>query len=261
MSDVAEHYERVLARHYTWMLGPDFERLVVGQETQLADLVHAVPGSSATALDLGCGSGLQSLALARLGFDEVIAVDSSATLLAELERRTETSTAIRTVRADFAHGLDGIVPPTSVATVVCMGDTLPHLPSRAAVERVLDDVFRVLVPGGRLVLTFRDLTVAARGLDRFLPVRSDDSTILTCFLEDVGDRIKVHDLVYVRSDDGSWDLHKSSYFKLRLAPDQVGDQLARIGFEVSEARPGERGMWVLTARRPEGRVTDGREER
>jgi methylase of polypeptide subunit release factors len=57
-------------------------------------------GSTGVALDLGCGSGFQSVALADIGFRQVIAVDTSAKLLAELETH-RADRAIQTLLADL----------------------------------------------------------------------------------------------------------------------------------------------------------------
>ena len=35
MTDVADHYENLLAEHYTWMFGADFDSLVVEQRALL----------------------------------------------------------------------------------------------------------------------------------------------------------------------------------------------------------------------------------
>ena len=40
---------------------------------------------------------------------------------------------------------------------------------------------------------------------------------MTCFLEDEGDAIRVHDLIHTMNHEGAWQLGKSSYRKLRLA--------------------------------------------
>ena len=73
--------------------------------------------------------------------------------------------------------------PRPVELVVCMVDTLLHLASQDVVEHLFDDVFAALEPGGTFIATFRDFSVAAEELDRFISVRSDERTIFTCFLE------------------------------------------------------------------------------
>ena len=82
MATVREHYDGVLAEHYTRMLG-DFEAKVTEQRALLERLGVSARPSGGLAVDLGCGSGVQSVALARLGF-RVLAIDFSQRLLAEL---------------------------------------------------------------------------------------------------------------------------------------------------------------------------------
>ena len=109
-----------------------------------------------------------------------------------------------------------------------MVDTLLHLPSKNAVSTLLAKVHAALEAGGKLIVTFRDLSKELAELDRFIPVRSDADTIFTCFLEYEPDTVKVHDLVYRRQNSG-WVLHKSFYRKLRLAEQWLVDQSTRHG--------------------------------
>jgi SAM-dependent methyltransferase len=252
MSEIFAHYEELLARHYTWMLGADFDELVAEQR-HLLDSCGASSSKqqNSVALDLGCGSGIHSVALARLGHDTVLGIDISETLIAELAERASRFPGIRPIRADLCAGLDTIVEPRSITAAVCMGDTLPHLPDTTAVRRLLDDTFEALLPGGVFVLSFRDLTTPLVGLDRFIQVRADQQRVMTCFLEDEGDTVRVTDLIHTKDPDGAWRLGKSSYHKLRLPPVWVAGQLREAGFAVAPLETGPRGMCVITARRPE----------
>ncbi|MFD5466591.1 class I SAM-dependent methyltransferase [Kitasatospora sp. NPDC127059] len=254
MSTAPEHYDRLLAAHYTWMLGGDIPALAEAQADLLAGL-GVTPGTGTgtagrTAVDLGAGPGTQSLALAALGFDPVLAVDTSAPLLAELRESAAEAghaDAVRTVEADLRGALAQHTGPGSVAAVLCMGDTLTHLPTRADVTALLRDAATALAPGGRLVLSFRDLTRPLTGPDRFLPVRSTADRIMTCFLEYPDeDTALVHDLIHTRADEG-WNQQVSSYPKLRLATDWVAEQVRAAGFEPSHDETNARGLHVLAA--------------
>lgn len=77
----AAHYERLLAEHYTWMLGMPFEHKTAEQAELLSGMGVTTPG---LCVDLGCGPGFQAIALAQLGATRVHAIDTSAVLLAEL---------------------------------------------------------------------------------------------------------------------------------------------------------------------------------
>jgi SAM-dependent methyltransferase len=229
-TSVQDHYDRVLAEHYSRMFG-DFDAKVAEQQALLQRLgIAAAPG--ALAVDLGCGSGFQSVALARLGF-RVLAVDQSARLLAELRERTR-GLPVEALAADLRDV--ATLAPAGVDVAVCMGDTLSHL------ERTADVASR-LRPGGRLALTFRDLSGELRDLDRAIPVHASDDLIATCFLEYEPAAVTVHDLIWVRRADG-WSFRKGAYRKLRLAAVDVATRLASAGFAV-ERHQAPAGMVAL----------------
>ncbi|WP_433239534.1 methyltransferase domain-containing protein [Streptosporangium sp. CA-135522] len=255
MSTADEHYEHLLAEHYTWMLGGDLDALVAGQAHLLRDLGTVAERTGRPAVDLGCGSGAQTLALAELGFAPVIAVDTSRILLDELSGHAGRDTAIRTVRADIRGVLPEIVQPGSAAVIVCMGDTLTHLPGKKEVTALLGDVAEALAEDGKLVITYRDLTEPLHGTDRFIPLRSTEDRVMTCFLEypdgddgDDGDTVMVHDLLHTRSGD-TWTLRASAYPKLRISPDWLAGQCRNAGLEIRRDEIGPRGMRVVVAGR------------
>ncbi|MGH3088351.1 MAG: class I SAM-dependent methyltransferase [Rubrobacteraceae bacterium] len=227
MSSVEEHYEALLAPHYTWMRGDYDSR--VRENRNLFEEVGILPRKSGKALDLGCGSGFQSVALAQLGF-EVVSVDSSGILLQELRDRLTTDLAIRPVLGDMrdpqSYAENG---PFEVA--VCMGDTLTHLRSREEVSALIRNVCDVLEEGGKLVLQFRDLTRELKGANRAIPVRTDDEKIMATFLEYEPEHVNVHDMIFVKETSG-WTMRKSAYKKVRLGAKEALDFMEKTGFEI-----------------------------
>ena len=129
--------------------------------------------------------------------------------------------------------------------VLCMGDTLTHLESKETVAELGRLVASHLSPGGRFVATFRDYSRLPAGESRFIPVRADETRILTCFLEELENHVQVHDLLHERAA-GKWSMKVSSYRKLRLAPEEVCGLFEAAGLRC-EVRPGARGMVRLTA--------------
>ncbi len=236
------HYERQLAPLYTWMIG-DVDA-ALGRSRNLLIEAGAGQGEGALAVDLGCGFGLHAIPLADLGF-EVLAFDLSSELLAELERR-RGDRRIRALLTDLRGFRASLTTPAGL--VVCLGDTLTHLPDLESVDRLLIDAAQSLVPGGTLILGFRDYVSAPlQGAQRFIPVRSDPERILTCFLEYRDRQVEVTDLVHEREGD-VWRLRASSYFKLRLDPAWVTNRVVVAGFEIVR-QTAERGMVTMVARR------------
>jgi SAM-dependent methyltransferase len=234
MASVAEHYERVLSPVYAWMAGGAEAALAAGK-AEIEDLQLELP-AGALAVDLGAGFGMHAIPLARMGA-RVVAVDSSAQLLGELIRLAG-DLAIKTVHDDLLSFRSHVKEKPSV--IFCMGDTLTHLPEHTHVDFLVQEVVESLARGGRFVLSFRDYSDPLLDEKRFIPVRSDERRILSCFLEYEEDNVVVHDILHERQGD-AWETKVSSYRKLRLTPDRVISSLESFGFETRREQ-GARGM-------------------
>jgi len=208
MNTAKDHYDQQLASVYSWMVGIPEAALKRNRDLFRQLKIDLTPRG--LAVDLGAGSGFQSIPLAELGFS-VVAVDFCAALLSELSDQAK-HLPIRTVDDDIVNFSKYVDEQAQV--IVCMGDTLTHLESLSSVQSLLLSVERALVKGGKLILTFRDyVSVEPNGTQRFIPVQSDESTILTCFLEYHEEFVEVYDLLY-RKDGERWVLNVSSYPKL-----------------------------------------------
>jgi SAM-dependent methyltransferase len=225
MSTTAAHYQKHLGPVYTWMVG-DLDSAFARARSELDELGIPV-ATGGTAIDLGSGFGLHSLPLAERGY-AVTAIDGCQVLLDELVARSALL-PIKTIVGDFAAFRAHVQRPAEV--ILCMGDTLTHLPEFEAVDSLLGNAAAALRPGGVFAATFRYYSKALTGDDRFIPVRSDENRILTCFLEYGGDRVAVHDLLHEK-EQGRWRQRVSSYLKLRLQPERIVDRLRDLGFDV-----------------------------
>ena len=241
MAKVTEHYENHLADYYSWLFGGIKSKT---EENKIFFESHSIlPRGSGIAVDLGSGSGFQSIPLANLGFD-VNAVDLSEKLLNELNNNSE-GLRIKTIRDDILNFQNHFVK--NVDLVICMGDTLAHIDSKEKIKNLFHNVYNALENDGRFVLTFRDLMCELKELDRFIPVRSDDSIIFTCFLEYEKETVKVHDIIYERTEMG-WNLKKSFYRKIRVSFDWTKKELEKEGF-VTEFSNNEKGLITIIAKR------------
>jgi 2-polyprenyl-3-methyl-5-hydroxy-6-metoxy-1,4-benzoquinol methylase len=238
---VDNHYANHLGPLYTWMVG-DIDAALSRSDKELAAL--PLPSKAgATAVDLGAGFGLHAIPLARRGFS-VVAIDSYAPLLGELTARQGTL-PIRTVTANLLDFRAHVAGPADV--IVCMGDTLTHLPDRSSVEFLCEEVAAALAAGGLFVATFRDyVSTPLAGDSRFILVRSDAERVMTCFLEYADTTLTVHDLVHER-EGAIWRLRVSSYPKLRLPPHWLAERLTALGLEVRRDTTG--GMTRIAARK------------
>jgi SAM-dependent methyltransferase len=242
MSNATDHYEDLLAEHYSWMFGVSTPEKVA-EQLELLRRLNVVRGE--LAVDLGAGPGFQSMALADLGFERVLAIDTSAKLLKELQLNSGDR-PVEAIQSDMLE-LSQLVAPGTADAIVCMGDTLPHLPARELIPRLFTEVSRALRKNGRFVLTFRDFSSELRGVDRFIPVRSTADKIMMCFLEYGSDVVMVHDLIHIR-DGITWRLVKSCYPKLRLCADEIHSDLEEAGFRV-DIQESVRGMSALSVQK------------
>lgn len=240
MATVQEHYERHLGSVYTWM-GGDWQAVIERNRAELCALGLAV-SDHGVALDLGAGPGGYTIPLAQAGYT-TLALDTCTPLVAELRART-AGLPIRVIQDDL---LSFRQYAEKAAIILCMGDTLTHLPVQEAVRRLLRDVAATLDSPGLFCATFRDYyATELQGAARFIAVRSDEQRILTCFLEYAADHVQVYDVLQEQKETG-WQLSVSDYPKLRLDPAWVSSELAAHGLNVQQDKT-KSGMVRVIAR-------------
>jgi SAM-dependent methyltransferase len=241
MATVAEHYANHLGPIYAWMAGGVEAACQAGAAE--IEALNLPLGDGAVVLDLGAGFGKHAIALARRGA-RVTAIDSSVELLrllADLAR----DLPIRAVHDDLLQFRNHVADTPSA--ILCLGDTITHLPGRGAVERLIEQASVALARGGVFAVSFRDYSLPLVGDRRFIPVRSDDTRILTCFLEYEPHSVLVHDILDERTAAG-WLTRVSHYSKLRLSPEHLIATLEANGFTVRR-ESAIRGMVSLVAQR------------
>jgi D-alanine-D-alanine ligase len=123
------------------------------------------PENSWPILDLCGGQGRHSLELSRRGFQDVTVLDYSETLIRfGRERASEESLNTRFVRNDAREtGL----PAGSFRIVIIMASSFGYFLDEAEDRKILEEVFRVLRPGGSLLL---DLPNRGYVLENFTPL-------------------------------------------------------------------------------------------
>ena len=228
MSSVREHYDNHLGPVYAWMVGGETSALARG-DAEIGAL-DVAPRGGGIAVDLGAGFGMHAIALAERGFD-VVAVDACSVLLDRLERLGQ-GRRIRIVRDDMQSFVDHL--PGAPELVMCLGDTLTHLPDDSDVEALIEEIAGVMEPGGRFIATFRDYSQRLDGTRRFIPVRSDMDRNMTCFLEYSESHVLVHDILSERRG-AEWATRVGAYRKLRLAPARFRSMLIARGFSVEQS--------------------------
>jgi ubiquinone/menaquinone biosynthesis C-methylase UbiE len=116
------------------------------RQIEWAILTHFKNGAGKKAMDVGCGTGFQTLPIQALGY-ETVGID----IAADLVRCARAKALARNVAAQFvvASAVDIPFPAGTFDLVNCSGSTLSFI---ADYERALTEMARVLKPGGHLIL-------------------------------------------------------------------------------------------------------------
>jgi SAM-dependent methyltransferase len=221
---VKEHYDNHLGHFYSWMTGDfqtkcsDFKKFLIENSIK--------PTANKIVIDLGAGHGIQSIPLAELGF-QVFAIDFNQNLLDELKANARDFN-ITTFNEDIKKVAIFANKPE---LIVCCGDTLSHLDNNSEIKTFIADIAKTLNNNGKLILSFRDYSTLLTGTDRFIPVKSDDTKILTCILDYEDEFVRVTDLLHERTGD-VWKQKISSYKKVRLFTNEIVGYIEANGLTI-----------------------------
>ncbi|HII99013.1 MAG TPA: class I SAM-dependent methyltransferase [Methanoregula sp.] len=223
--EVQEHYDSHLARNYAWIAGgweAGFERSC----RFISD--HAIrPTGTGVAVDLGAGCSFYSVALAEAGY-RVTAIDFSAAML-EFLKYHAGDLPIRPVHADIRTFVAWEKEQPEL--IICMGDTLTHLPDYVSARNLIRRCARELTTGGTLVLSCRNYSKKPAGSTEVIPVRRDEDRIFLCRIDYGIEQVRVTDILYTR-ESGSWERMSGTYSKLPVAPDPLRQMLSDAGFRI-----------------------------
>jgi SAM-dependent methyltransferase len=233
---VEEHYEALLAERYTWMMGGP--SACHSNAKALLDAAGILAGAGDVALDLGAGGGYHARSLAERGF-EVVAVDNSAVLLGELGEFC-AGFGVTPVQSDLLDD-SGYGKRVPFSLILCVGDTITQLRTRADVAQLIDRCAGLLAPDGRLILQFREQPVDLAPQDSTFTTRSERDRIMECVLHFQPDRVWVTDVVHEWTGQ-TWRAIRSTYPKLRLATDEILEyaRVAGLGLHLNEPHARQR---------------------
>ena len=220
-----EHYDLHLYKYYSWIYGGFKNK--IEENLKFFKEQKIEPRDSKIVIDLGAGSGFQSIPLAMLGFN-VKAIDFSRKLLAELKENSR-GFDIKIIESDIMNFdyYSGFNPEL----IVCMGDTLTHLEDLNQVKNLITNSASLLNHNGKLILNFRDLSIELKDENRFIPVKSNNEKIFTCFLEYFPGHIKVHDIVNEKAN-GKWEQKISSYNKIKISEKTIRSIITENNLEI-----------------------------
>ena len=126
---------------------------ITSQEVDsIIDRLH--PGKDALILDLCCGQGRHSLEFARRGFHNIEGLDRSRYLIQKARQSARKEGLKVRYREGDARKLPQ--PSNSFDVVMILGNSFGYFETISDDRKVLEEAFRVLKPGGKLVLDLTD---------------------------------------------------------------------------------------------------------
>lgn len=142
---------------------PAFDAAETGREIELVVVAGRLSRNDRI-LDLCCGSGRYSLALAHQGFDNIVGLDRCRTLITAARRRAQSAD----VRIRFREGDARYIgeKPASIDAVLMLGGSFGRFVEPGENLSVLIAIRRVLKSRGRLVMDFTDKEWLCQNIDR-----------------------------------------------------------------------------------------------
>lgn len=139
-------------------------------EEQLNNIAHPAD-RPLQVLETACGTAMHSVGLARLGF-EMSAADISPQMVEKARLNASASGVNVKVKTAGFGSLAETFGKASFDAILCMGNSLPHLLSKEAVEAALQDFAACLRPGGWLLIQNRNFDAVVNGHQRWMEPQS-----------------------------------------------------------------------------------------
>jgi SAM-dependent methyltransferase len=149
------------------LIHQDWNASIARQGEQLSSIIQAAWPSSKKILDVSCGIGTQSIALAMQGYT-VCASDLSAKEIERAKheaqaRKLEVAFSVCDMRSAYAHHGPGF------DVVVSADNSIPHLLTDADILLALKQMTACLSAGGGCLITVRDYAREERGKNLVKP--------------------------------------------------------------------------------------------
>lgn len=131
-------------------LAPYFDAIFQLSESERAFYDRLAIGEGDRVLEIGCGTGELVRFLSRYGAT-VAGMDLDETMVAVAQAKGIENDRVRFLVGDMA-GIGRLFAPASFTHILCVGNTLVHLPSRESIAAFLGEAAGLLAAGGTLVL-------------------------------------------------------------------------------------------------------------
>ena len=220
-------------------LSSDYDRFVNWQNRLSFELPFIIKQlkqiNARSVLDAATGTGMHAIALAQLGY-KATGADISPGMVQKA--RTNASSAGVQVHFELAGfgTLAHALGKHSFDSVLCLGNSLPHLLSRPELDSALLDFTACLKPGGLLLIQNRNFDAVMLHHARWMEPQSHSETdaewIFQRFYDFDPDGMLTFNMVTLkRENQGNWSQEVVSSRLRPLIKDELISALSKAGFE------------------------------
>jgi 2-polyprenyl-3-methyl-5-hydroxy-6-metoxy-1,4-benzoquinol methylase len=189
-----EEFYDTLADQYDGMT--QFSVRLHKQKELLASVLQTLPAN--TVIDMGCGTGVHAIALALLGCDAT-GVDISENMLVRARvHAADAGAAVRFLQGDFLT----TAPSAPFDLLLCLGNSLPHLESRAVLVAVLRHWRALCAPGGHVLIQLLNYRRVLERRERIVNIRRSGGDTIIRFYDFLDDALQFN-ILTVREAGGS----------------------------------------------------------
>jgi glycine/sarcosine N-methyltransferase len=184
-------------------------------------------------LDAACGTGWHSIALAKIGFT-VTGCDVSPSMV-ELARMNAERSRVEVAFevADFSQ-LERI--PGKFDALLCLGNSLPHVLTRATLGQAMTQMAGKLSPLGVLILHNLNYDLRLRTKPRFFSAEGNADQIVWRFADYVPNQIVFHTALFERShsEPPQWSVQVNSTIQYPWLAEDYDHALQEAAFQKIE---------------------------
>jgi len=189
-------------------------------------------------LDGACGTGRHAIHLANRGLTVAGFDISDGMLDVARKRATEEKLQIDFRQASFTELMDKF-GAESFDGILCAGGGVAHMIDDKEFQRGLEEIYKILRPGGLAVFENRDYNMYKEEKLNFGPLtvaRENGSKVMYLRLLDYEDKLVRYNLLTIREQEDNTNYDVLT-FELRLnITSELEEVLPRIGFSKVEAR-------------------------
>ncbi|MHA2020938.1 MAG: class I SAM-dependent methyltransferase [Candidatus Thorarchaeota archaeon] len=212
-------------------------------------------------LDMACGSGRHSVALASLGC-HVVGFDTSNGMISAARSHAEKAgVSVEFLIADMQSFSSKVDAPFDV--VLCLGNSLALLPSLRVLQRVIEAVHDVLAPSGSFIFQVLNFEEILSSGFRFFPIKGGDTSdgkevVFSRFYEHGDESWSTLVATSFVKKGRDWETAISTQRVLHTNLDVLKNAFTKTGFELveffadyykKEVVPGKSRNLVVRARR------------